>query len=159
PESARGARRPTTPADRDRAPSAGPTSRSWTDRPRSDAHCAQRTAGRPVCGPRAAEPGRRRFHVGFNSGLQLPCSPGRDGSRTTLSGTWAVTPGQTMTVYVGQSANDATPGGGAAAGADAGCSAAGGGGGASSVQIDGAVAAVAAGGGGGGAQGIFPGAD
>jgi hypothetical protein len=101
------------------------------------------------------------------TGMRLAMSGGQGGNSnpasggygTALSGTWAVTPGETMTVYVGQSANDATPGGGAAAGADAGCSAAGGGGGASSVQIDGAVAAVAAGGGGGGAQGIFPGAD
>jgi hypothetical protein len=86
-------------------------------------------------------------------------NPAAGGYGTALAGSWPVTPGQTITVYVGAGTTDSTGAGGANPGANGGCSHAGGGGGATSVEIGGTVAAVAGGGGGGGAQGMFPGAD
>ena len=68
---------------------------------------------------------------------------------------WPVTPGQVLTVDVGQAATEETAGAGAAAGGKPGRTSAGAGCGATTVEIDATVVAVARGGG-GGSQGAFP---
>ena len=78
------------------------------------------------------------------------------GFGTAISGTWPVTGGQVITLNLGSSANDTTPGSNplaAANGGGAGCSDGGAGGAASTIEVNGTTVAVAGGGGGGGESG------
>jgi hypothetical protein len=98
--------------------------------------------------------GMRLSLTGGQGGNADPASGG-DGA--LAAGTWSATPGQLLTVTVGQAAVESTLGWGAASGADPGCGDGGAGAGASAVAVNGTTLAVASGGGGGGAQGLFPG--
>ena len=78
------------------------------------------------------------------------------GYGTAISGTWPVTGGQVLTLNLGSSADDTTPGSNplaAAIGGGAGCSDGGAGGAASTLEVDGTTVAVAGAGGGGGESG------